>query len=81
MLSQIQQDLLKLQNPKKAEVLSRFFKTKKGQYGEGDVFLGITVPDQRKIAVRYSSLSLEQIQNLLLSKIHEYRLTSLLILV
>lgn len=81
MLNQVQRDLLKLSNPRKAQVLSGFFKTGKGQYGEGDVFLGISVPDQRKVAIKHKNLSLEQIQNLLLSKIHEYRLTALLILV
>jgi len=66
-------------NPEKAKLLGRFFKTGKGQYGEGDVFLGIMVPIQRKIAKKYD-LSLEEIQSLLSSKIHEQRLISLLIL-
>ena len=50
MLQEIKQNLQKLNNPEKAKKLSRFFKTGKGQYGEGDLFLGITVPQQRKIA-------------------------------
>lgn len=77
----IEKDLYKLRNPKKAEILSRFFKTGKGKYGEGDHFLGIVVPNQRKIAKKYYNLSLKDIQKLLLSKIHEYRLTSLFILI
>lgn len=81
MLNQIKEDLQKSGNPEKAEILSRFFKTGKGEYGEGDIFLGITVPDQRKVAKQYIDLSLENIQKLLSSKIHEHRLTSLLILV
>lgn len=50
MLNRLKRDLLKLQNKEKAKLLSGFFKTGKGQYGYGDVFLGIIVPEQRKIA-------------------------------
>lgn len=71
----------KLADPKRAKILSRFFKTGKGQYGEGDIFLGIAVPEQRKLAKKYFDISLDEIQKLLSSKIHEYRLTSLFILV
>lgn len=74
-------DLKKLANKKKAKVLSGFFKTGKGQYGEGDIFLGIIVPTQRKIAKKYKESSFEDIKKLLENKIHECRLTGLLILV
>src|SRR3989344_5978034 len=81
MIEQLKKDLDSLKNPKKAKILQRFFKTGKGEYGEGDVFLGITVPAQREIAKKYTNLSLEEIEELLSSGIHEYRLTALLILV
>ncbi|EKE07581.1 MAG: DNA alkylation repair enzyme, partial [uncultured bacterium] len=80
--NQISFDLQKLANPTKATILSGFFKTSKGQYGEGDKFIGITVPLQREIAKKYyESASFVDLQKMLESKIHEYRLTSLLILV
>jgi len=81
MLDQIIKGLSQLSDPERAKNLSRFFKTGKGQYGEGDVFWGITVPAQRKMAKRYVDLSLSDLQELLSSKIHELRLTALLILV
>jgi hypothetical protein len=81
MLNLIKKDLRKLGDPAKAETLSRFFKTGKGQYGEGDMFLGITVPRQREIAQKYSNLPLEELQKLLAGDFHEYRLTALFILI
>ncbi|MBI5223909.1 DNA alkylation repair protein [Candidatus Micrarchaeota archaeon] len=81
MLAQLKSEMEGLSDPKKAEIAGRFFKTKKGQYGEGDVFLGIIVPVSRKIAKKYSTLSLPHIGDLLKSKIHEHRLVALLILV
>jgi len=68
-------------NPKKAKLLQRYFKTGKGEYGEGDIFWGIAVPEIRKITRKYSDLKLKEISELLKSKIHEERLSALLILV
>lgn len=68
-------------NLEKAKILQRFFKTRKGQYGEGDIFLGITVPEVRKISQKYSYLNLNEIKILLHSKFHEERLGALFILV
>ncbi|HWQ60613.1 MAG TPA: DNA alkylation repair protein [Candidatus Fimivivens sp.] len=66
--------------PEKAKVLSGFFKTGRGQYGEGDVFLGVTVPEQRAIAREFRDLPLSEIETLLSTRYHEARLTGLLML-
>ncbi len=80
-LQQLKEELQRLENPKQAEILSRFFKTGKGQYGEGDIFLGIKVPEQRRIAKKYQDISIKELHKMLLSKIHEERLISLFILI
>ena len=81
MLRNLKNDLNKLANLAKAKILARFFKTGKGEYGEGDIFLGIIVPEQRKIAQKYSKLTIANLKELLACRIHEYRLIALLILV
>jgi|SRR6218665_2340337 len=79
---EIIQSLSDLSIPEKAEFFPKFFKTGKGEYGEGDIFIGVTVPDQRSVAKEfYNKISLEELSELLSSKIHEHRLTALLILV
>ncbi|MBU0466233.1 MAG: DNA alkylation repair protein [Nanoarchaeota archaeon] len=80
-LTQLKADLRKLSDPQKAKLLQGFFKTGKGQYGEGDIFLGVKVPESRAVAKKYHDLSFEDIKTLLQSKIHEERLTALLLLV
>lgn len=74
-------EILKKANPEKAKILSGFFKTGKGQYGEGDIFLGLTVPQNREIAKKYYNASLETILELLQSPYHEFRASALFALV
>lgn len=81
MLDNLRSELKKAANPKKAQILQGFFKTGKGQYGEGDIFLGITVPQSRAIAQKFNNLAFSDIKQLLASKIHEERLIALLLLV
>jgi len=80
-LELLKRELKTLGSLDKAKILQYFFKTKPGQYGAGDVFLGITVPLVRQTAKKYVNLSLSDISLLLKSKFHEFRLAALLILV
>jgi 3-methyladenine DNA glycosylase AlkD len=68
-------------DPERARHSQGFFKTGAGQYGEGDQFLGVRVPVQRRIARQFRGLPLGQISRLLKSAVHEDRLTALLLLV
>lgn len=77
----IQNDLRKLADKEIAEHSQRFFKTGKGEYGEGDVFLGIRVPLLRKLVKKYKGILLLDAGDLLKSKFHEERLLSVLMLV
>ena len=65
----------------KAKILSRFFKTGKGEYGEGDIFVGVTVPANREIAKKHFEADFPTIKSMLDSTIHEHRLSGLLALV
>jgi len=80
MLGELIKDLEIRKNKEQAEILQKFFKTEKGEYGEGDVFLGIRTPVQRKLCKKYN-LTLKEIQILLNSKIHEHRLCGLFCLI
>jgi 3-methyladenine DNA glycosylase AlkD len=80
-VKQIHGRLQTLGDPQRAKDLQRFFKTGPGEYGEGDVFLGIRVPEIRKLAREYRTLTLPETVHLLQSSIHEARLLALVILV
>jgi 3-methyladenine DNA glycosylase AlkD len=75
-------ELHKFAGPEKAALLQRFFKTGKGEYGEGDCFIGVVVPDVRAVVKKfYQTISLPETFKILKSKIHEERLLALFILV
>src|SRR3989344_4269321 len=78
---QIERTLKKLGTKERAASSAWFFKTKKGEYGYGDIFVGVTVPAVRKLAVEYLDLPLSEITKLLENKVHECRLIALIILV
>ncbi|MCC7432798.1 DNA alkylation repair protein [Candidatus Peregrinibacteria bacterium] len=80
-LSELQKAIHKLGSPERATHSQRFFKTGPGQYAEGDVFLGLTVPEQRQIAKQFADLSLPDLQKLLRSKYHEERQIALIIII
>ncbi len=77
----LKDELRKSADPEKARTLTRFFKTGKGEYGEGDIFLGVVVPEQRKIAARHDGLSVDEIRGLLDSPVHEERMIALFVLI
>jgi 3-methyladenine DNA glycosylase AlkD len=77
----IRAELQAAADPARAASSVWYFKTGKGQHGEGDQFLGVTVPAQRKIARRYRDLPEKEVKKLLASKIHEERFVALEILV
>ncbi|MDD3006490.1 MAG: DNA alkylation repair protein [Candidatus Pacebacteria bacterium] len=80
LLNDLKKELRENADEKQAVNLRRFFKTARGEYGEGDVFLGIKVPIQREICKKYIDFSLGYLQKLLDSKIHEERFCALAIL-
>ncbi len=80
--SLISKEILKVANSKKAKHLQKFFKTGKGEYGEGDVFLGLTNPQQRQIVKQFKKqIDLDVVGRLIDSQYHEFRLVGLLLLV
>ena len=77
----LRREFARASNAKRARGLAWFFKTGKGEYGEGDKFIGLTVPIQHAIAKKFRHLELRDLEKLLQSKIHEHRSTGLMILV
>lgn len=77
----IQKEIRSHEEPKRAKELMRFFKTSRGQYGEGDIFLGLTVPLTRTIVKTYISMKRSDVLALLKSRFHEERLAALFILI
>jgi 3-methyladenine DNA glycosylase AlkD len=76
----VKQQIDALGNPEDAKILQRFFKTGPGEYGEGDVFVGVKLPPQRRVARDHRDLSLDEIDKLLASPVHEHRSVALIIL-
>lgn len=81
MLKNWQEELQKVARPEKVKIFQSFFKTGKGEYGEGDKFIGVSVPDNRKIAQKFFQAPFDDISSMLHNEIHEYRLSALLALV
>jgi 3-methyladenine DNA glycosylase AlkD len=80
-LQDIRSKLRKLGDKQKATILQGFFKTGQGGYGKGDIFIGVRVPEIRKLAEKYQDISTTDVQKLLKSPLHEERLLALIILV
>jgi 3-methyladenine DNA glycosylase AlkD len=80
-MNKIQQELKKKSDPKRAKNLQWFFKTGPGQYGEGDIFIGVTMPEIRKIVLNYySNYTFSEISSLIYSQIHEERMAGFLVI-
>lgn len=80
-LTALKNELVSRSDKQKAAFFPRYFKAGKGEYAEGDIFIGVTVPLMRAIAKQFRELSLSDVEKLLRSPIHEHRYTALLILV
>ena len=80
-LSDLREHLQQFRDPRKAKSNQRFFKTGRGQYGEGDIFIGLMVPDCHKVAKVYHDLPWSQVKSLLRSPYHEERLIAILIMI
>ncbi len=77
---ELEKELNSYEDPARAVHSQRFFKTGKGQYGEGDVFIGLTVPQTRLVCKKYMDLPVNEIEKLLESPIHEHRLVAVIIM-
>lgn len=80
-VKKLREELIAAGDENKTQELSRFFKTSKGSYGEGDIFIGVTVPTNRAITRKYLHLSPTSLVELLRSEIHELRLSALICMV
>jgi 3-methyladenine DNA glycosylase AlkD len=80
-VQEIRARLQSIGTKERAKVSQRFFKTGPGEYGEDDIFLGVTVPELRRLATEYQAITITEVTLLLRSAIHEERLLALLILV
>lgn len=80
-MNEILNELKALHNPEKVQKNIKFFQSFQGGYGEGDSFLGIAVPDQRKVAKKFNDINEKTLKELIQSKYHEARLTAVFILV
>ena len=76
----VRKELKSMAEPEKAAILQRFFKTGPSEYGEGDIFIGVMVPQSRQVAKKFNQLPLGEVRTLLYSRVHEERLVALLIL-
>ncbi|MEK6825346.1 MAG: DNA alkylation repair protein [Nanoarchaeota archaeon] len=73
--------LRKKAQPNKIAIYQNFFKTGKGEYAEGDIFIGVTVPDTRAVAKQFSHISFEELAPILKSPVHEDRMAALIVIV
>lgn len=80
-VKEIKADLRRMGRRERVQALQRFFKTGKGEYGEGDIFIGVTVPDSKSLAKKYKDICFSDLRKLLKSKIHDERSLALAILV
>jgi 3-methyladenine DNA glycosylase AlkD len=82
MYKELLDEIISMKNDESIAILQRFFKTGKGQYGEGDLFLGIRVPELRKISKKYfDKINIDECEKLLKNKYHEIRLLSLFVFI
>src|SRR5687767_934777 len=80
-VAEIEKELTELASAETAAFLQKFFKTRRGEYGAGDLFRGVRVPVLRKLAAKYRHISLAETEKLLQSKFHEDRLLALFLIV
>lgn len=81
MITDLINDLREIATPERAKQTARFFKNGKGEYGEGDIFIGVSNPQVRETVKKYYEIPIDELQDLLESNIHEFRFAALVILV